>query len=243
MLTYGDLKNHILLALGGRPSTASGQTVAERQAEIVNIAGEHLFTHPWKFREATANISTVAAQQYLALPADFAELTSVWKSNQPIWISTPDEVETARITSFPDLTYRVYVKTVVPSGDTAGSSVAQSYQLQIYPTPTGVDTLKILYRTGWSSVTSSTSTTTIIPVPKHVESTMIAYTRAVAEAYEDDGLPQRLAEIEAGPIFGAAKQKDGMVQSHFGQLQPNRWRSPSNWGPGFVILNPVQSPT
>jgi len=203
MLTYGDLKNHILLALGGRPSTASGQTVAERQAEIVNIAGEHLFTHPWKFREATANISTVAAQQYLALPADFAELTSVWKSNQPIWISTPDEVETARITSFPDLTYRVYVKTVVPSG-LSSSPVNQSYQLQIYPTPTAVDTLKILYRTGWTSVVSDTNALTIISIPKHVESTMIAYTRAVAEAYEDDGLPQRLAEIEAGPIFGAA---------------------------------------
>lgn len=238
MLTYGDLKNHVLLAIGGRPSTASGQTVAERQAEIVNTAGEHLFTHPWKFREATTTVNTVASQPYVALPSDFAELTQVWKHDHPLWIQSPEEVETARQTNFPDLTWRAYVKTVLPTT----LAPTQSYRLELYPTPTSVEALKVLYRTGWSSVTSSTATTEVVSIPKHVEATLIAYVRAVAEAYEDGQQSQRFAEIEAGPIFNAAKQKDGMVQSHFGQVQPNKWNSATSGGPGFVILNYVNDP-
>lgn len=239
MLTYGDLKNHVLLAIGGRPSTASGQTVAERQAEIINTAGEHLFTHPWKFREATANVTTVVSQSYVALPSDFAELTQVWKQDQPLWIQSPEEVETARQTNYPDLTWRAYVKTVLPTT----IAPTQSFRLELYPTPTSAESLKVLYRTGWQSVTSSTATSEVISIPKHVEATLISYVRAVAEAYEDGQQSQRFAEIEAGPIFGAAKQKDGMVQSHFGQVQPNLWRSGTRNGPGFIILNPVQNPS
>lgn len=239
MLTYGDLKNHVLLAIGGRPSTASGQTVAERQAEIINTAGEHLFTHPWKFREATSTVTTVVSQSYVALPSDFAELTQVWKQDQPLWIQSPEEVETARQTNYPDLTWRAYVKTVLPTT----LSPTQSFRLELYPTPTSAESLKVLYRTGWQSVTSSTATSEVISIPKHVEATLISYVRAVAEAYEDGQQSQRFAEIEAGPIFGAAKQKDGMVQSHFGQVQPNLWRSGTRNGPGFIILNPVQNPS
>ena len=239
MLTYGDLKNHVLLAIGGRPSTASGQTVAERQAEIINTAGEHLFTHPWKFREATATVTTVVSQSYVALPSDFAELTQVWKDDYPLWIQSPEEVETARQTNYPDLTWRAYVKTVLPTTLVP----TQSFRLELYPTPTSAESLKVLYRTGWQSVTSSTATSEVISIPKHVEATLISYVRAVAEAYEDGQQSQRFAEIEAGPIFGAAKQKDGMVQSHFGQVQPNLWRSGTRNGPGFIILNPVQNPS
>ena len=239
MLTYGDLKNHVLLAIGGRPSTASGQTVAERQAEIINIAGEHLFTHPWKFREVTDVVATVPAQEWVALPSDFAELTQVWKQDQPLWIQTPEDVETARQTNFPDLTWRAYVKTIVPTT----MAPTQSYRLEIYPTPIAAEVLKVLYRTGWASVESDTAIGTVISIPKHVEATLIAYVRAVAEAYEDGQQSQRFAEIEAGPIFGAAKQKDGMVQSHFGQVHPNLWRSASRNGPGFVMLNTVNNPS
>jgi hypothetical protein len=239
MLTYGDLKNHVLLAIGGRPSTASGQTVAERQAEIINTAGEHLFTHPWKFREATATVTTVVSQSYVALPSDFAELTQVWKDDYPLWIQSPEEVETARQTNYPDLTWRAYVKTVLPTT----LAPTQSFRLELYPTPTTAEPLKVLYRIGWQSVTSSTATSEVISIPKHVEATLISYVRAVAEAYEDGQQSQRFAEIEAGPIFGAAKQKDGMVQSHFGQVQPNLWRSGTRNGPGFIILNPVQNPS
>jgi len=243
MLTYLDLKNHVLLAIGGRPSTASGQTVAQRQAEIVNIAGEHLFTHPWRFREASSNVSTVASQSYVSLPSDFAELTQAWKEDYVLWIQSPEEVEAARQSNYPDLTWRAYVKEYVPTGDTAGVSTTASYRLELYPTPTSVETLKILYRKGWQGVSASTADTRIIEIPRHVEATLIAFVRAVAESYEDGQQSQRFAEIEAGPIFGAAKQKDGMVQGTFGQLPPNLWRSGTRNGPGFVILNPVNNPS
>lgn len=239
MLTYGDLKNHVLLAIGGRPSTASGQTVAQRQAEIVNIAGEHLFTHPWKFRDATDVVATVPSQAWVALPANFAELTQVWRQDQQVLVQSPEQVEMARSANFKDLTMMAYVRIVVPTN----AAPTQTHRLELYPTPIGAETLKVLYRLGWSSVAHDTANDYVIAVPKHVEATLIAYVRAVAEAYEDGSQSQRFAEIEAGPIFGAAKQKDGMIQSNFGPVQPNTWRGNSRRGPGFAIFNPVQGPT
>lgn len=236
MLTYLDLKNHALLAIGGRPSTASGQTVAQRYAEIVNTAGEHLFSHQWKFRETYSNLTTVAAQSYLSLPADFGELITAWLDNASIRICTPADVEAARLNQVSDSVTWSYVRTIVPT-----NSTAQSSRLELYPTPVSALTLKVLYRTAWQGVSSSTSDTEVIQIPKHVEATMIAYVRAVAEAYEDGQQSQRFAEIEAGPIFGAAKQKDGMVQSHFGQIAPIRWNQTRDFG--FTINSPVQNPS
>ena len=92
MLTYLDLKNHVLLAIGGRPSTAAGQTVAQRQAEIINQAGEHLFGYQWTFRQATGLLSTVATQPYVVLPADFSELIAAWYSTLPLLITNQDEI-------------------------------------------------------------------------------------------------------------------------------------------------------
>ena len=241
MLTYLDLRNHVLLAIGGRPSTATGQTVAQRQAEIVNIAGEHLFTHPWKFREKTATLSLVAAQEYVVLPSDFGELMSAWKGDTPIAIVTPEILQNYRLTTFPDWQYKAAIRTVVP---TTGSPT-QTFRLELYPTPTAneTDVVKITYRFGWQGVTSSTPDATVISIPSSVEATLISYVRAVAESYEDGMQSQRFAEIEAGPIFGAAQRKDGMIQTHFGQLGRNVWRSSGSQDAAFLMINPLQNPS
>lgn len=235
MLTYVDLRNHVLLAIGGRPSTASGQTVAQRQAEIVNIAGEHLFSHPWRFRESTALLSLTASQAYVSLPADFSDLMTAWKDETPMAIVTPEVLENFRLNQFADWQYKAAVKWV--SGDT--------YRLELHPTPltSEVDVVKVLYRTRWQGVTSATPDATAISIPRHVEGVLIAYVRAVAESYEDGQQSQRFAEIEAGPVFGGAKQKDGMAQSHFGQLGRNVWRASGAHDAAFVMMNPLQNPS
>lgn len=238
MLTYGDLRNHVLLAIGGRPSTASGQTVAQRQAEIVNIAGEHLFTHPWKFREKTALMSLVAAQDYVTLPSDFGELMSAWKDDTQIAVVTPDILENYRLTTFPDWQYKAAVRTMVPTNVSS-----QSFRLELYPTPTSneTDVVKVIYRAGWQGVTSGTADSQVISIPSSVEATLIAYVRAVSEAYEDGQQSQRIAEVEAGPIFSAAQRKDGMIQTTFGQLGRNVWKASSSPA-AFVMVNPLQNP-
>jgi hypothetical protein len=238
MLTYGDLKNHVLLAIGGRPSTAAGQTVAQRQAEIINIAGEHLFTHPWRFREQTDVVATVPAQSWVALPAAFSELTQVWRQNQQVAVLSPEQVETARASNFNDRTLMAYVRVVVPTT----AAPTQTHRLELYPTPIAAENLKVLFRAGWVQVAHDTANDHVVSIPQHVEATLIAYVRAVAEGYEDGSQSQRFAEIEAGPIFGAAKQKDGMIQSNFGPVQPTVWGWSDARGSGFRMVNTVSNP-
>lgn len=240
MLTYGDLRNHVLLSIGGRPSTAAGQTVAQRQAEIVNQAGEHLFTHPWLFRQQVVQMSTVAAQAYVLLPADFAEITAIWKNDQSVWLCSQEEVETARSARFPDFTLRAYVNTVLPTTAVPNPQA----RLELYPTPSSSETnvLRVMYRTEWTRVSSATADATVISIPAWCETVMVSYVRAIAESYEDGQLDQRIAVIEAGPVFGKAMTKDGLLQGHYGQLPTNKWKSANYRGGGYVVMNPIADP-
>ena len=242
MLTYLDLKNHVLLAIGGRPSTAAGQTVAQRQAEIINQAGEHLFGYQWTFRQATALLSTVANQPYVLLPADFSELIAAWYSTLPLLITNQDEIENIRSSDFDSYGTRGYVKAVVPTN----AAPTQTYQLQIFPTPTSVETnaIKITYRTGWQRVSSTTTLDTdVISIPLYLEALLVLYVRAITESYEDGQQSQRLGEIEAGTLFGTAQRKDGMLQAHYGQLRPNVWTNNYRNNGGFVMTNTVPNPS
>ena len=241
MLTYLDLKNHVLLAIGGRPSTAAGQTVAQRQAEIINQAGEHLFGYQWTFRQATALLSTTVGQEYVLLPADFSELIAAWYSTLPLLITNQDEIENIRSSSFDSYGTRGYVKAVVPTN----AAPTQTYQLQIFPTPTSVDTnaIKITYRTGWQRVSTTTLDTNVISIPLYLETLLVLYVRAITESYEDGQQSQRLAEIEAGTLFGTAQRKDGMLQAHYGQLRPNIWTNNYRNNGGFVMTNTVPNPS
>jgi hypothetical protein len=241
MLYYKDLTNHVLLAIGGRPSTAAGQTVAERQAEIINQAGEHLFGYQWTFRQATALLSTTAGLQYVLLPADFSELIAAWSGTLPLLITNQDEVENTRSSDFDSYGTRGYVKAVVPTN----LAPTQTYQLQIYPTPDSSEAnkIKITYRTGWQRVSTANLPTDVISIPLYLEGLLVLYVRAITESYEDGQQSQRLAEIEAGTLFGIAQRKDGMLQAHFGQLRPNVWTNNYRNNGGFVMTNTVPSPS
>jgi hypothetical protein len=101
-------------------------------------------------------------------------------------------------------------------------------RLDIYPTPqaTTNDAIIMRYRAGWTAVSGETNAVTpdtyIIPVPPYVEALLIAYCRAFAVAYEDEGLAARLIEIDNGPIWNAAAIKDGIAQRDYGRLNPVR---------------------
>jgi hypothetical protein len=133
------------------------------------------------------------------------------------------------------------VKAVVPTT----AVPTQTYQLQIYPTPTSSEEnkIKITYRTGWQRVSTANLPTDVISIPLYLETLLVLYVRAITESYEDGQQSQRLAEIEAGPLFGTAQRKDGMLQAHFGQLRPNVWTNNYRNNGGFVMTNTVPNPS
>jgi len=239
MLTYGGLKQHILLAIGGQPSIVGGVTREQRIAETVNQAGNYLFTKAWRFRERTARpLSLVAGQDWVALPADADDIVSLISKGGLGWrieLTSPDQIELYRNTLSPQVFDSVYYATLSrPWADSGGTTplVAGSpfpaARLDIYPAPSAnyPDAIIMRYRAAWLPVSGETNSVTpdayIMPVPPYVESLLIAYCRAFATAYEDEGLTARLVEIDNGPLWNAAAIKDGISQRDYGKLPPAR---------------------
>jgi len=234
MLTYGNLKSHIVLALGGQPSIVSGMTRDQRIAEIVNQAGQYLFSKPWRFRERTSRpLSLIAQQDYVVLPADVEDIISLISKGGLGWIvelTSPEQIETLRVASpMTNAGSTFYATLSRPWADSSGAALVDgtgmpAVRLEMYPTPqaTTSEALTVRYRCRWQPVSDSTLETFTIPVPTYAESLLIAYARSFAMAYEDEGLTARLIEIDNGPIFSSPAIKDGIQQRDYGRLLSNR---------------------
>jgi hypothetical protein len=234
MPTFAEAKNHAVLAVGGYPSLAPGQTRNARLAEIVNQAGQYLYSRPWRFRERTSKyLSLVADQNYIALPVDAEELLSIISLESLgylIEMVTPDHMEQLRQLGLtmtgPGVTHAVFAR--LPPADGAA---LPAVRLDIYPTPTGnvADAIAIRYRAGWVDIAYDAADSWEIPIPKYCDALFIAYCRAFAQAYEDEGLSARLVEIDGGPILATASTKDGLLQRDLGRIRPSRSPESINW--------------
>lgn len=235
MLTFGNLKSHIVLALGGQPSIVSGMTRDQRIAEIINQSGQYLFTKPWRFRERTSRpLNTVSQQSWVDLPTDVEEIVALISKAGLGWrveLTTPEQMEIIRNMAEPALMDGVYYAALSrPWAQSDGTTELgqgtglPAIRLELYPTPqaSSSDAITVRYRSAWQVVSDTTLETFIIPVPAYAESLLIAYARSFAMAYEDEGLTARLIEIDNGPIFSAAAIKDGIQQRDYGRLLPNR---------------------
>lgn len=234
MLTYGGLKQHIILALGGQPSVVTGVTQSQRIAEIINQAGQYLFTKSWRFRERTARpLSIVAGQNWAALPGDAEDIISLTCKAGLGWnieLTSPEKMELMRTSVYPALSNSSYYAAMSrPWADSSGVALVDgtglpAIRLELYPTPqsSSEDSIILRYRSAWVPVSTETAESYIIPVPAYVESLLIAYARGFGLAYEDEGLAARLMEIDNGPLFNAAAIKDGIQQRDYGRLPSNR---------------------
>ena len=238
MLTYGGLKQHVLLALGGQPSIVSGVSRDQRIAEIINQAGNYLFSRPWRFRERTSRpVSIVANRDYAALPGDAEEIISLTVKAGIGWrveLTTPEQLELFRTSMAPALLDSVYYAAMSRPWDvTAGQKFAEQ-RLELYPTPNASsnDSIIIRYRASWPELSSATADGYAVPVPPYVEALLIAYARSFAVSYEDEGLSARLFEIDNGPIWNAAASKDGIQQRDYGRLPAQR--------SGYYVENPMR---
>ena len=242
MPTFAEAKNHAVLAVGGYPSLAPGQTRNHRLAEIVNQAGQYLMCRPWRFRERTSKyLNMVANQSYIALPDDVEELLSII-SRQTLGylveMVTPDHMEQLRQMGLtmtgPGVTHAVFTRSAPADG-----AALPPVRLDVYPTPTSnvTDAIAVRYRANWVYIADDAPDSWEIQIPKYCDALFIAYCRAFAQAYEDEGLTGRLTEIDLGPILATASTKDGLLQRDLGRIRPSRSPSSVNWNRpdyGFV---------
>ena len=226
-LNYKQLREHVQISVGGDPSTVGGgtTTVNDRIAQIVNYAGEHLFSRGWRFRERTSAGLTIETAEntgsYVDLPADCGEIISAEPSNS--WSSSLSFVDPAtfqRISTAgiePELSYIVTLVFAVDSG-------VLKPRLDIYPAApvSTTATFNVRYRANWTSLTAAeldgTDTTNLANLPSYVEALLMEYIRAFAEGGEDGTTHQRLAMVDTGILLDRALRKDGTFAPDYGQL-------------------------
>lgn len=190
---------------------------------IVNEAGHQLCNmHPWKWLERfSSSLDYVSAQTYVTLPTDCGEVLSLY--------ATSTNVSQFELVSFQELLRLRSIGTTVVTGTTYGALAYPSFttaaepaamRLEVFPTPSANATgaLSIFYRAVWVDASPQTDYIDVLPwMAPLYKQVLRAYARGVEE--EDVGsMSARLAEIMAGPVFKAACERDGRVQSTYGLM-------------------------
>jgi hypothetical protein len=250
-LTYADAKAHVLLACGGDPSTATGLTVPQRVAQILNFAGHHLYSHAWNWRERTAANLDFTANNFVALPDDVGTILNVFPNGNTfrrVFLISPEafsRFESDNLT----ITDAVFYVTLSRAKPTDNTQPAR--RLDIYPAPSAPESaaLSIRYRAEFVEVTSadvgeSASTTKFIPVESHCEALYLEYVRAFAEGGEVGDTLQRVAMVDASPLLQEAMRRDGVEQPNYGPLpMAVRGRTTSYGGLNFFPNGNIPDPS
>ena len=212
-ITLSDLKKHVQHALGGSPASQLSE------AGIINEAGRYMFLAPWKFRERPpVTKSFTADQPYVELPDDFGEMITAHMDSglvKAIHFTTMDELLERRTTAIGQS--QVYWAVIVyPDPTSTSSDVETSPRIEIHPTPSSADKIRIAYRCKWRDLSADDDA---VISPDYAESALISIVRAFALGYEEAGLEVRLAEIENGPIYRRLLEKDGIIQPDYGVIR------------------------
>jgi hypothetical protein len=214
-------------AIGGDPSVAPGQTVDDRTIEVINHACQQLYARPWRWRESTIKLDLTADQEHLTLPdasrfsegGEFVSMTRM-VDGRTVELITPEEMDRLRDSNSgtPVEGYTACVALPWQSG---------VQWVHVYPTPvsTTVNAIRMRYRQQYLPMNTDTADSKTFSFPEYVDPLFTAYLRAYAQGYEDDGLPARIAEIDAGPMLQTALMKDGIASRDVGRLRPQRGRT------------------
>lgn len=165
---------------------------------------------------SASDVSYILQPYSIDLPDDCREVIAVvgtGNNTKGITLSSLEEVLRARedeVTS----SFHFY-------GSFAYSGTPPTPILEIGPGAGSNETgaFRLFYRSRWTRLTADSS---VIQIPEYVEMLFLQIARAVARGYvrEDTGsLDARLAEIQAGPIFHAAKKSDGALQLYYGKIR------------------------
>lgn len=209
-LTLAQLKAKARHAIAGIPSAAIDET------ETVNEAGRYLYQcHDWNFRQRPpVEVSFVDGQSYVDLPAECGEITAIALNGltKDIQWTTPQTLAEMRDIGLTPAGFVYWATITKPVDDDVKA------RLELYPTP-GTGTLSIWYLADWMDLSQDTDIAAVRPF---VEALLVQYCRAFLAGYEEHDtatLGQRLAEIEASPLFKNAKRRDAMEQPDYGPIR------------------------
>lgn len=200
---------------------AGGSPELTTVAAMVNMAGHHLAAmHPWGWLiRPPAGISLVASQEWAALPSDFGEVVAVRSS----------DLTGFQFVGYEELIELRFQQAAIASGWVAavvyspagGSTPPDAPRLEVYPTPAAnqSNALRIVYRAGWTEVTTGTDA---LRIPGWMDLLFYEVLRAVVlgiEEHDAGGVDSRLAQIQGGSVFMAAAKRDGRVNEEAGFLR------------------------
>lgn len=221
MVSVAQLIGHVEQTAGGPISDSLGGAIT-----IVNAAGRHLYSaHQWRAAiRSTGALNFVSGTNYVVLPADFGSEVETYltdsQANQ-IRLRVHRTVLEMRTSGFGQYGYdAVYSWRVLGTAITGLTEDTVQPVLEVWPTPTaaGTGAITMWYRAKWVELANDN---TVVLVPPFMETLLIALCRAFARGYEAEeqgSESQRIAEIEAGPLWAAAIAQDNAMQTNFGPM-------------------------
>ena len=239
-ITVQRAKAAVLLACGGNPSTATGMTVDERVAEIINSAGQQLFHHAWTWKERTSQVKLgfTANSDVVTLPTDTVlndvlsgQIISVVPDGntfRTVQFTTPEKFASLEANNLQLTDGQFFILVTKP--DTDFGTAISDLRLEIYPKPANTETsaLIIRYRRNFPNVRSTDVTGSDtsanasllfeLPVDDIAIPLFLEYLRAFGEGGEYGDASQRVAAVEAGPIYDQALRRDGTTNPNYGPI-------------------------
>lgn len=171
---------------------ASGVTAPAAGSTWVNVVNGALQRlaniKPWRWREADLSLDTIADQNYIALPDDFAELVTIhraspWRDCAPVSLARIQMYRAANIGQ--DLGIIGYLYTI-RSHAQATVTGSTTNRIELYPTPTLNETGALVgtYRRFIRAMSLDSDLPDIPPGPWH--EALDALVRAMAASREDE---------------------------------------------------------
>jgi hypothetical protein len=222
---YTFIPGDILEITDGTGATTGEYPVASRTSnDAITLA-----TSIGAAADGQSDIDGTLAFPYVSMPSDFGELLDIRADGLTVDFSLVDFSEIAMLRDGAILPNGfMYWGAIVHPAQTAQTSTFAVPRLEIYPTPTStiVSALTLWYRADWRELSGDTH---YAAVPQWCEALLIEYIRAVAEGYmnrhaDNEGLlpvstlSDRLRDIEEGPLFRRATEKDMLIQPSYGVI-------------------------
>jgi hypothetical protein len=213
--TFANLKNAVRHALG--KTTLDSTTSVD---DIVND-GVALFygLHPWTWRETALSVDTVAAQRYVALPGDFAELATDLQAATGSALlgylvkSTLDDIVQFRATQLSGIAASMRYAVTWASSDDDELPVAR---LELWPTPSEAITISGIYR---RQIRKLVDDGDVPDVPAHFHQLLKRVVRAHALDEDDQADAAERAWAHVNALLPKLQEADGRGDSNLGRMR------------------------
>lgn len=202
---------------------------------LINRAGVHLITmHQWNWAiKPPVFLPIVSGQDWIEFPEDFRQIVYI-QSSQNSTTGGIDLVDLQIILDardgggFVSVTPARYMAAEAhewPSGGSGSLGGGEPItRLEIYPTPQANEsnTVRMAYRARWREVPVGASDNYRLTLPQYCEALFEELLRAFARGQEEEdnaSTDLRLAALEAGTLFKAARREDALRQPTIGPLR------------------------